>query len=281
MSASFVYLVLATLLAGPRSSHQEHSHPNAGNKEAVTQEKPVPPPPAVVDPSSSAPHAQAESRNEQPAPQSKTLLWFIRPEWVIAWITAIYTGVATWTLFSIKRQADLMEIQARLQAAAMKQWIEVSILKLEDQGRTRNSVGEVLPSKKIRVWIQAKNTSPHALTMQIITALITIRETENVFYFECREAMPVAPSGAKGDRYSLPIPLNLTDQMMDDYRSGSLTFPITGMISFDSSVGPPNKQLYALSVLCNNRAIMEQPLVAEMRRKELPPETNAEDHKPN
>jgi hypothetical protein len=41
------------------------------------------------------------------------LRWFLRPEWVIVWITLLYTIITGLTLLAIKRQADLMEQQTK------------------------------------------------------------------------------------------------------------------------------------------------------------------------
>lgn len=213
---------------------------------------------------------QAQSRQDYSPWWHVLVTW---PEGIGAWALLLTLGAISWQAFETRKAAEAAKAsaiaaleQTKLQTAMMRQWIEVSLLRLEDQGKRQNPAGEYLPSPSIRIWIEAKNTSSHGLTVQVITALITIADTGKEICFECREAMPLSPARCKGDSYTFPIPLHLTDQMFDDYRTNCLILPIIGAIHFDPIAGRPAPQTYALTILCGNRSAKELPLAAGMRR---------------
>jgi hypothetical protein len=75
-------------------------------------QRPIPPTHVVIDPSAATEHFKTESANTVVSSAEKPLPRFLRPDWVIVYITAIYSLIAWFTLLSIKRQADTMARQA-------------------------------------------------------------------------------------------------------------------------------------------------------------------------
>lgn len=67
----------------------------------------------IIEPSSAIEHRKAELDKGQSQTPEKPLPRFFRPEWVNVYITAVYAVIAGLTLFTIKRQADIMDRQAK------------------------------------------------------------------------------------------------------------------------------------------------------------------------
>lgn len=96
----------------PCVAQEQQGKAHAEQKNAAQAQQPVPPPGTVIKSPVPAPIANAPSKGSQNDAQEKPLPRFIRPEWVIVYITAIYVLVAWRTLRAIKRQGDIMDRQA-------------------------------------------------------------------------------------------------------------------------------------------------------------------------
>ncbi|MGB9407596.1 MAG: hypothetical protein WCA89_08670 [Terracidiphilus sp.] len=75
--------------------------------------RPVPPTHVVIDPSSATVHIKTEADNTEKDPPEKPGKQFLRPEWIIVYITAIYAVISALMLVAIKRQANHMETSER------------------------------------------------------------------------------------------------------------------------------------------------------------------------
>lgn len=84
----------------------------AQNNQPQHDRKVVPPPSAVVGSSETAPLERKEAASQKADPRETPLPQFRRPDWLIVYITALYSLIAACTLWVIKRQADTMERQA-------------------------------------------------------------------------------------------------------------------------------------------------------------------------
>lgn len=69
---------------------------------------------------------KTESPNGQNAPQEKPLPWFLRPEWVIVYVTIGYAIIAWRTLRAIKRQGDTLERQVNESKESAREATEVA-----------------------------------------------------------------------------------------------------------------------------------------------------------
>jgi hypothetical protein len=115
VKSAWIFAVFIAVLLG-RPSMAENNQPSTNATPAQHQQrtkKIVPPPGAVVDPRNTTPRGKSEPTNQESDPPEKPLPRFLRPEWVIVYITAIYSLIAGLTLWVIKRQADTMELQAK------------------------------------------------------------------------------------------------------------------------------------------------------------------------
>lgn len=147
-------LLAGSFFWGRDASQQEKTSPSASADHADQTQNVVPPPSTVVDPPATTPPNQTVPAPEQHASQPDTLCWFLRPEWVIVWVTLIYTVLTGFTLLAIKRQADLMagalkdarkesEANAISTAATLKvisrqaDTMAIQIKMMKEQGRAR------------------------------------------------------------------------------------------------------------------------------------------------
>jgi hypothetical protein len=78
----------------------------------------------VIDRSSATVRVESEPDNDKKATEEKPIPRFLRPEWVIVYITAIYVLISWLTLWAIKRQADAMDQQV---ADARKSSLEAAL----------------------------------------------------------------------------------------------------------------------------------------------------------
>ena len=98
----------------PSMAQQQQSKPHAGENKASRQKQVIPPTHVVIDsPFPAINYAQNQPTNAQTQFPEKPLPRFLRPEWVIVYITTMYavmTGLGFW---AIRRQADIMDCQAK------------------------------------------------------------------------------------------------------------------------------------------------------------------------
>jgi len=81
---------------------------------SVQPSAPVPPTHVIIDPPLPAFNsAKPESANEQRPPQVKPLAWFLRPDFLIVWVTIAYAFISWLTVRATSRQANTMEAQAK------------------------------------------------------------------------------------------------------------------------------------------------------------------------
>lgn len=95
-------------------AQQEQSKPHAGKDKSSRQKQVVPPTHVVIDPPfptvTSPPKPAPNTQTQAP---EKPLPRFFRPEWVIVYITAVYVCFTGLTLWTIRRQANTMDRQAK------------------------------------------------------------------------------------------------------------------------------------------------------------------------
>jgi hypothetical protein len=104
--------VLGAFLFGwPGVAENQQSGPHTANNKPDKQQRIVPPTHVVIDPPLPALTADDHPPQSKTPLQEKPLPRFVRPEWVIVYVTIAYAIIAWYTLRSIKRQADTMEKQ--------------------------------------------------------------------------------------------------------------------------------------------------------------------------
>lgn len=108
-SLAIVTVFGALLLGGPSVAKDQQSEAHAKQNQPAQAQQPVPPTHVIIDPSSATVRVKSEADENKKAAEEKPLPRFIRPEWVIVYITAVYVVISWLTLWAIKRQADLME----------------------------------------------------------------------------------------------------------------------------------------------------------------------------
>lgn len=102
--------VSAALMFGwPRVSEQQQRSAHVAQDISSRAQRPVPPTHVVIDPPLPAPNSQPPASAKPEEAQENPLPRFIRPEWVIVYVTIAYALIAWLTLGAIARQADSME----------------------------------------------------------------------------------------------------------------------------------------------------------------------------
>ena len=112
------------LFGWPSVAENHESKAHTEHAEGAQPQQPVPPTHVVIDPSSATVHVETKPANDKQASEEKPLPMFLRPEWVIVYITAVYVFITGWMLLAIKRQASQMEGQTNIlrdSVAAAKQ----------------------------------------------------------------------------------------------------------------------------------------------------------------
>ena len=121
----------AYALGGPQMPKNEHATSETKAQEPENIQRPIPPRHVIIDPSVPAPNGpQPKPANGQGEATEKPLPRFIRPEWIIVYVTAAYCWITWRILKTIKRQADTMDRQAteaRQSSAQQMQGVQASI----------------------------------------------------------------------------------------------------------------------------------------------------------
>lgn len=109
-----ILAVIATYMLGwPQMAQQQTGKTAAPKKQTDTDTKPVPPMHIVVEEPIPAIHGEVKTSNAQQAPIEKPLPQFLAPEWVIVYVTAVYTLFALLQWRAIRRQANSLDRQIK------------------------------------------------------------------------------------------------------------------------------------------------------------------------
>jgi len=101
------------LLWGKEPTKDQQPNTKIANSAPAQHQNVIPPTSAAANPPIASQHAQPEPPNYQHAPNEGALVWFLRPDWVIVWVTVAYVLISGLTLLAIKQQADTMREQAK------------------------------------------------------------------------------------------------------------------------------------------------------------------------
>jgi hypothetical protein len=106
--------ILGALLFGrPSVAENQKTSNGAATYQSGDNKRTVPPPQVAVEPMKAAPASHREPSETQGGTADNPMPRFGRPEWLTVYITAGYVFIAWLTLRAIKRQADIMQEQAR------------------------------------------------------------------------------------------------------------------------------------------------------------------------
>lgn len=112
MQTALVILLVRTLSGRPRVAEHKQTSTHAGKHQTSGYEAVVPPMSAVID-QPPRPCSEKDPCWTKDASPEKSLPRFLRPEWVIVYITVLYAFIAWLTLIAIKRQANTMDQQSK------------------------------------------------------------------------------------------------------------------------------------------------------------------------
>jgi len=179
-SLAILGVCVTFLLGRPCVAEDNKATTNTASAQPQRDGRVVPPSSATVDPSNAAPLGKNESANQKADSPEKPLPRFFRPEWVIVYITAIYSLIAGITLWVIKRQADIMEggaIDAIKSASDAATTAQGTLDAIKEQARIMRDQANLLVDHKL-VFIEsmkaARQSAEAAKTSADIAAGVSI-----------------------------------------------------------------------------------------------------------
>jgi hypothetical protein len=101
----------AILFGWPCVAENQQGKAHAEQSQSAQVQQPTLPARAIITPSTPTPHGNADADNGKKASEEKPLPRFLRPEWIIVYITAIYVFITGRMLGAIKRQAKILEVR--------------------------------------------------------------------------------------------------------------------------------------------------------------------------
>ncbi len=104
-------------------------------KQDITNQNQQPVPPMhmmIIDPFRTVGHWKAETTDDKKDSVENLLPWFLKPEWIIVYVTLSYVVITGFTLRAIWRQAKIAEMTARSLMDADRAWLLVTVGKLPD-----------------------------------------------------------------------------------------------------------------------------------------------------
>ncbi len=165
--ATMKYIVLtllaAYLLGGPQMAECKDARSDANQEQGSKDKKAVPPTHVIIEEPLPTIRTDPKGSDTQDKPQEKPLPRFLRPEWVIVYITAIYVFIAGLTLGAIWRQANLMESQIeemRRQAKDQNSILERSVGAAETGATAAKNSADVLVNTeraRLFVWLASED----------------------------------------------------------------------------------------------------------------------------
>jgi len=110
MRVLFVALI-ALLFWWPQMSKCQNPAPNAPTEQATGDKKEIPPTHVIIEEPIPTIHTETKPNDQQDGSPEKPLPRFVRPEWVIVYITAVYVFFTILMWIAVKRQVKLMDQQ--------------------------------------------------------------------------------------------------------------------------------------------------------------------------
>jgi hypothetical protein len=160
-------------------------------------------------------------------------------------------GVGVFTLFKIKRQADLMERQANIQAAGMRQWVDVEVSGIDAGQSPTDEFGDLRESLDVTISFKATNNTSYALTtkkMEIQLCRGTKGRKTLWEPFVLNEERILPPSSTSKERsHHVSIPIRLNRVEVDNFANTVLFIPVKGSVFFEPAIrGKTEEQSFDL-----------------------------------
>lgn len=214
----FLILYLWLGLWGQHASPNHTSGAPASNAESDKTKQVIPPAPPVVNPPLTRP--SRDQKADSKSTEASQTLWFLRPEWMIVWVTIAYVVTAYLTLLAIKQQASIMAQEAKdakeaaaeaaattaLTLAAIKRQadsMEAQLLAMKSKERARLSVEigdvEFTPFPAVKYILSCHGTTPATIvdSWESVTVAPVFDPPWNdqTFGVKLRNVAAVIPSG--------------------------------------------------------------------------------------
>jgi hypothetical protein len=194
--------------------------------------------------------------------------------WIFNLLLVIVGGFQVWLLLrtwrTIGRQADI-------QAAGMRQWVDVQVTTTECKqtfvlGGT-NFTGPVL------LWFRASNPTSYPLTIQEIFVEISRRRTDGPKWesYSRKEEIILSPGRDReiaiiGQKsifdHHFYVVLEIDDLMTEEYKAHKFVVSVNGNLTFLPVIGPVEQQAFSYLTTCGPNNVRVLPLGAELKKGE-------------
>jgi hypothetical protein len=236
-----ILVVLFALAQKPLPVEGGHKQENPQTKSADTQPPAPPPPTSEIDKENAA---NAERYAYYKAHPKEYLKAAIAPanasNWILAGLGFAASLIGIFTLLAIKTQSDL-------QAAALRQWIEVQITGSETD-KDLTAFGNLVKDAQVRVRFKAINETSFPLTIVKIVTKVSYRRVEGRLQwevFEVKERAIIPPSkAAKESSHPFFVFLDLDESAVRAYVDQTMIVSVNGVISFENAAGNIEEQSF-------------------------------------
>jgi len=222
LKALKIFVIATWLMLGWPGLSEKYQGRSPAKQDTPHPSQSAPPPSRPVVAATAPPATPCSQHDpcytENASPQ-KLLPEWRTPEWVIVYVTIVYSAIAGWTLIAIRRQglsmrrqttllrrsADAMRDSVKLQEVQCKQWVEVGLW----QNKTHHNVtGAVLT-----LAFEVGNSTKYPLTLKKLTTGRKGKESSS---------SSVNYSIAPEDSYLAYYSFNATPQEMELYKQNKL-----------------------------------------------------------
>jgi hypothetical protein len=222
-------VLIALLFRRPCVSEQQQGSAHSTQAKAGQTQKPIPPTHVVIDPPLPASNGQPPAPTETNTPQEKPLPRFIRPEWVIVYVTVVYAILAWLTLRTIRKQADWMGTQAgymkdqtevlrnsvaAAQASAEAAKAQIEMMKEKERARLSVKPPPSLPAFNVRqqswgltISLPVKNDGP-TQAVSIGGIAVAVASGDSKFAKDDWDFVSIPSEIGGGEGFPVTVPLS-------------------------------------------------------------------------
>jgi hypothetical protein len=150
---------------------------------------------------------------------------------------------AGFTLRAINRQADLMKVQSDIQAAAMRQWLDVEFMRSDTAEMVfTDSLGEYVPFINAKLHFRAVNNTPYPLTVKRADVSVSRDWDDGKCRWESfavEETAILSPGGEKRgeNTYNFFVCFRIEGAKVETYARDVYFASVVGAVSFEPVIG--------------------------------------------
>jgi hypothetical protein len=185
--------------------------------------------------------------------------------------------VIAWQAVETRTAAEATLKQAEIQAAGMKQWVDMRVTTTSVKEWHATAIGGDRLAKIISVHFSASNKTRYPLTIKEVVVYISrerLGEPSWEQYTKTEEIIlapktdeTVIDGGSMFD-HNFSVPLILDVAQAAQYNAHTLSFSVTGSIRFKPAIGPPEDQGFSFVVKSGPNLTRALAMFTELKRGE-------------